>query len=1050
MFSFKKVLIAQVSLLLIAFGLSSCELFDRDVPAYILEYTDEAQIVKTVWDKEYPKDENGVLNIPGGQDVDVTFYLINPQHYSVNLETEWKEDVCEIAAANYEADGTPVQNGTLRKTISYLPNDDKLIYTMKFNGDYLNSIDVKNDQSRRLSYDVIITEPVTGRRFKPVPVKCIVNSAPPMVTDAVVMCDKPNGDRKFVLCFNIPGTDYTASGKPHNDISKLIIDGQEFDVSFAADGSVTINDLLGKVKTTSEAAGLSVTSTNIQFEHTDDGDKRSVYYFAPDGPTGATRTFTITLKDMNGLSSTFRVSDSSRKLGSIGVYKDSTAAAVDKIAPGGPREVGQNADGTCQVFVKVPDVSIQYVDDPENPGNLIESVAGPVSGASVDYTVYKKNGAGYEFYKKGTLSSSGYISVPLAGAKITAQAHRDYYVSSDEHTVEIKPVVNTVFVDNVSGDDENAGFKSSPVKTIDKALTLLTDKTDASKQNKIYLLSNYTGMLSIQGAEKFTLEGYGTTRTMSCPGGVILILFNVQLTLRNLNLTNSLAGIYAAMNSIVTTENVKICGNDGNGINYEATSSQLHLGNGTEISGNKNSGIKDDGNNHSSSGIFVKGKVVVYDNINEAGETSNIVLLATKTGDIVESQLITLEGPLASESKLGVTLYDYLGVVDYVIPSPGYPAIVTKDYDTYAHGINPRTIFVSDRASDFGISKELDAGLKEVRAVIGGAEIVSRQPLMHFELASYDSVTNGIYTITHAPALPLVFRPVIDKDFDNSTITNVTATVKQGDDEVQVPVVKDGNNYKIIFNYPPDVYQITISYNFGGSTLTDIFTFNIAGVIDVSVADILKTVYELPKNSPAQPHVLKLASDSVVDLNNIFTGTFFSNASGKNIFLDLSEVQIADTAVNQDTNRIYLVGCKFPEGMTKLNAGFFNGATMLYEITLPDTLEVIGGSAFSGCRNLKNIVIPPHVKEIGGYAFNQCNALTTVVIPDSVDVIKKQNFRDATYLKLPENSTWGVYDDNGQLKLTYTWEDLSDPAEAARKMLSLNTQGAGYDWKRIR
>ncbi|MCQ2611642.1 MAG: leucine-rich repeat domain-containing protein [Treponema sp.] len=1049
MFSFKKVLIAQVSLLLIAFGLSSCELFDRDVPAYILEYTDEAQIVKTVWDKEYPKDENGVLNIPGGQDVDVTFYLINPQHYSVNLETEWKEDVCEIAAANYEADGTPVQNGTLRKTISYLPNDDKLIYTMKFNGDYLNSIDVKNDQSRRLSYDVIITEPVTGRRFKPVPVKCIVNSAPPMVTDAVVMCDKPNGDRKFVLCFNIPGTDYTASGKPHNDISKLIIDGQEFDVSFAADGSVTINDLLGKVKTTSEAAGLSVTSTNIQFEHTDDGDKRSVYYFAPDGPTGATRTFTITLKDMNGLSSTFRVSDSSRKVGQAAVYRNSAATAADKIEPGAVREVGQGNDGTCQVFLKIPGVSIQYVDDPENPGNLIEEVAGPVSDVSLDYTIYKKEGAGYTFYKKGTMNSSGYINVPLEGAKITAQAHRDYYVSSDVHTVEVKPVINTVFVNNVSGDDSTGGWLSSPVKTITKALTLLTDKTDASKQNKIYLLSDYNDFINFVSSEKLTLEGYGSSKTITKNEQfqtLMKVRMNAQVTLKNLNLTDSYAGIAVNQNAILTTENVKINGNFSTGISYDGSNCEIHLGNGTEISGNL-SGIKDSTADTARSGIFVKGKVVVYGNRTVSpNEDSNIVIPVIKTGDEIAVKAIELEGPLASGSKLGITLEDQSAGLE-VAPSAGYPAVITKNYNTYAHGISPRSVFVSDKPSSYGVSKDLADG-QEVRVAVGGVELEEHQSLMHFEFVSpYVSVSGGTYTISYAASVPLVFKPVIDKAYGDSAISNVTAEIKQGNDTAQIPVVKDGNNYKIIFNYLPDAYQIAISCNYDGTTFTDIFNFYFTGSISTAPADLLQTLKDLPANVPTEPYIVKLTSDAPVNLHDYLNNEMQVQVSDRFIILDLSEVQITDDALGIEPKK-YLVGCKFPSGITKLNINFFYEANNLKEITLPDTLEVIGIGAFDRCSNLEKVVIPPSVTIIEMAAFRYCTALKSVVIPESVDVIDVDNFSSVDSLVLPENSTWTLFL-NGSQGVTYTWngDRLFDPNEAATL---LRMSIGSWTWKRVR
>jgi len=61
-------------------------------------------------------------------------------------------------------------------------------------------------------------------------------------------------------------------------------------------------------------------------------------------------------------------------------------------------------------------------------------------------------------------------------------------------------------------------------------------------------------------------------------------------------------------------------------------------------------------------------------------------------------------------------------------------------------------------------------------------------------------------------------------------------------------------------------------------------------------------------------------------------------------------------------------------------------------ITLPNTIEIIGINAFAFCKNLKHICIPESVRRIGMYAFRDCHSLSEVHLPESLETIAEGSF----------------------------------------------------------
>lgn len=93
-----------------------------------------------------------------------------------------------------------------------------------------------------------------------------------------------------------------------------------------------------------------------------------------------------------------------------------------------------------------------------------------------------------------------------------------------------------------------------------------------------------------------------------------------------------------------------------------------------------------------------------------------------------------------------------------------------------------------------------------------------------------------------------------------------------------------------------------------------------------------------------------------------------------------------------------------PDTVTVIGSAAFMDCISLEEITIPDSVTEIGGSAFRGCTALTSIIIPDNVAFVGDWAFMDCSALTDITLPDSVETIGYQAFNRSGYYN--DESNW--------------------------------------------
>jgi len=154
--------------------------------------------------------------------------------------------------------------------------------------------------------------------------------------------------------------------------------------------------------------------------------------------------------------------------------------------------------------------------------------------------------------------------------------------------------------------------------------------------------------------------------------------------------------------------------------------------------------------------------------------------------------------------------------------------------------------------------------------------------------------------------------------------------------------------------------------------------------------------------------------DSVVEIGeNSFSGNAFDSFE-EDVHFEAPE-NIKSLSGFNDYGAGFIEDKKFLtkfENLKKIGKTAFHG-NALTEVTIPDSVKVIGDNAFGGFRcnnNLTEVTIPESLEEIGERAFHG-NALTEVTIPDSVKVIGGyafsdnafDSFEDDVHFEAPEN-----------------------------------------------
>lgn len=508
----KKTVFIKTTALLILLSsvIFSCSFFsdslNEPVKDYFKEYTETASVIQyEISTTDILKDNEETLCVPSYNDIEIIFYMINPQRFIFTAE-----DNMILSFPNLNTDGfsetEKEEMNVLLKSITLTQDEtDTTILHLTYPSEFL----VKTETGLEISPSIQLFHPVSRANFgtfKPLTLKS--NSPPPPVYGAVVYKDAQSGT--YVVCINMPSKGMLQG--IHRDVKTITIENGTLGTKTSS--AVTLNDD-GTFSFAENSFSIGEPDSSLSAS----GAEFSVYgqpatFKTGDKFSNENTEYIITLTDTAGLSASVSTSVYSIKLNEIAV-KDKNGGTVSAGS-----EIQQDEGSSYATLTFIPS---QTATD-EHTGETKDT-----SDSQIVYEIYQgTDDTGKVLYNGKNSGGEISLKIPAGTIFLRVYAHKDLFADSKPAEFGIKVLKTTLFVSPDGSDTENNGSENSPYATISKAISELSNITI---QNQINLLGNITQQEEIVISEpnaNITINGstaqgnFGITGNISSAGNLTI------------------------------------------------------------------------------------------------------------------------------------------------------------------------------------------------------------------------------------------------------------------------------------------------------------------------------------------------------------------------------------------------------------------------------------------------------------------------------------------------------------------------------------------------
>lgn len=764
--------------------LFSCSAFNQDVKGFLQKYTETAAIEKMEIAGTYPRNSAGTTCLTSDEDVNINFYLRNPQKYDLIFK--------------YEFDNS--QTGDFSQTIplTYEQGFDKTSLKVTLPQRFLLEVDKSN---KDLSGKITIKEPASGRDFDYYPLTLHANSVPPKVENACFQLDREI-DGEYIICFFLPDVDSTSVAemiKHKNDTRKIYFNNElryfshgKIYKDASLDSSGVWNFENEDTNFLTVAPVLYPSETGYVFKSSECPLGYSpVYYMSKIGQSTDKLSFAIKVVDDEGLSSVSEFSNQAKELSSpfiSNIAELRNGVSVDE------------------------DTGLYEIEISHNGKTVDGDDCGEVN---ISYSVYDI--ASYEIpLITGNANGKAKIKLSKGRYKITAKANKAYYITSTEYSsanaseapdgIWLKSPAKFYISENGSN-AEGLGSRTSPFRSIQKAIEVFNSgvsvtppEFNADDGCEIVIMNDITpdaeydtfagtsvsekALVNLNGNYSYIISGYnGETHSISAGGtsqtGDRRVIFNQSekpVTLKNIIVTGGYltddegSGYYDTTNGTVIFDNVQFTANTGNK---------------GAVSFN---------------GILQIDSANIYDNKNISGEQSNVYIKENKTITVTKN----LNG-----SKIGITTEKVpQNASETVVITSGY------GYGTINDSL-PGIIFASD--SSFGITYE-DANYEAVVAMSGGGANIGIAKKPEIVLVSHLMRETDVAAEIYCGG-SLTFKIVNNEGSEITDSCNISYKLKMFKKEISADYYSadslEKGKVNISSSIEPGTYTLVVSYLYG-------------------------------------------------------------------------------------------------------------------------------------------------------------------------------------------------------------------------------------------
>ena len=261
------------------------------------------------------------------------------------------------------------------------------------------------------------------------------------------------------------------------------------------------------------------------------------------------------------------------------------------------------------------------------------------------------------------------------------------------------------------------------------------------------------------------------------------------------------------------------------------------------------------------------------------------------------------------------------------------------------------------------------------------------------DIAIYNSVVNGVVTITAVPKTKEGFKEVEPVSINpNATLTQ-TSDIHTG-----VRTIKLSNitgNVTVTF-YGTYCYDLITEFtvNAGESTkmlYTYVSSSNKAKILRIREGDTDIPVASTHTWAEGGKRILRYSFT-----NHTVPYDMFNDVTA------ITAIEIGDCVTALESYAFKGTSIErvvIPETVTSFGSSLFYNCTKLKHAVLPKGITEIYDSMFRGCTSLQSIDIPDGVTRFGDYAFDRCSSLASIILPAGVTYVGNYCFSECSNLR---------------------------------------------------
>ena len=468
--------------------------FNSPVKDYFDTYTNHAAIEKHEISNAAYNDSSARLCLDSSQACTVTYFLRNPQKYTLSLGDEFRN-----------------LTGINTSSVKIIQSADKSYITLTLPQDFL----VDSDEGQDISPTVTLYEPLTGRYFPEYSFSLYCNSRPPVLYNATVMNDS---NTSFVIAFDMP--DAPELALRHKDLAFFNVGGVNYPLQIDQSGNFTFDDterFLTGAQTFTQIGDKSFTHTN-----------RSVYFKTGDAFSNGDKEYIITLIDKSGLES-----------------QTLASTKITKLAP--PSALFENveiSESEKKIISKTSESQLPEIILKEP---LKDHLDNPVSGATVHYVLYNKDQS--KILGQGNFTGQKVLSLAVEDYILVAYAEKANYEASKQTKFKIRVVDAMIYIEEGADSASAVGTKEKPFASIAAAISDINseDRNDATMDYILSISGKITENVTLDSSVKAhsitfknTGSGSGSIDGIVTVSSGVNVGLSGDILLKQLNLSGSL------------------------------------------------------------------------------------------------------------------------------------------------------------------------------------------------------------------------------------------------------------------------------------------------------------------------------------------------------------------------------------------------------------------------------------------------------------------------------------------------------------------------------